>query len=137
MTTTADQATCSASSVAAGEPLAGTATVGSNWLLVEARGAWGRDAVTDSGLASEVQDALTAFSGKVLLVRRPDRRGGVTLVRARSEESGGSAIRQEIDSLDDLPGTDLEQGDDVSGSHRTSVGTASRRTWSCSRTGSS
>src|SRR3954464_10743375 len=93
---------CAAASLAAGEPLAGTATVASDWLLVEARGAWGRDAVADSGLAGDVQDALAAFSGKVLLVRRPERRRGVTIIRACSEESGGSATRQETGSLADL-----------------------------------
>ena len=50
MTSTAGQVTCAASSLAGGEALAGTATVASDWLLVEARGAWGRDAVVDSGL---------------------------------------------------------------------------------------
>ena len=78
MTTIGRPVTCSASSLEGGEPLAGTATVASDWLLVEARIAWGRDAVVDSGLAGNVQDALAAFSGKVLLVRRPERRGGVT-----------------------------------------------------------
>ena len=69
MTTVAEQVTCAASSLAGGEPLAGTATVASSWLLVEVRGAWGRDAVVDSGLAPEIQEALGAFPGKVLLVR--------------------------------------------------------------------
>jgi hypothetical protein len=107
--------TCAASSLAGGELLAGTATVASEWLLVEARLAWGRDAVVDSGLADDVQDALAAFSGKVLLVRRPERRGAVTVIHARSEESGGFATRQETGSLDDLPETDFEAGDAVSG----------------------
>src|SRR6185436_6089604 len=91
MTSTAGPVTCAASSLAGGEALAGTATVASSWLLVEARGAWGGDAVTDSGLPAAVQDALTAFPGKALLVRRPERRGAVTVIRARSEEAGGSA----------------------------------------------
>jgi hypothetical protein len=115
MTTVAEQVTCAASSLAGGEPLAGTATVASSWLLVEVRGAWGRDAVVDSGLAPEIQEALGAFPGKVLLVRRPDRRGGVTIIRARSEESGGSATRQEIGALVDLRQTDFEKGDGVAG----------------------
>ncbi len=116
MTTITEPVTCSASSLEVGEPLAGTATVASDWLLVEARMAWGRDAVVDSGLAGDVQDALVAFSGKVLLVRRPERRGGgVTVIRARSEESGGSATRQATDSLGDLPTTDFEAGELVTG----------------------
>ncbi len=115
MTTVAEQVTCAASSLAGGEPLAGTATVASSWLLVEARGAWGRDAVADSGLAPEIQEALGAFPGKVLLIRRPDRRGSVSIIRARSEEAGGSATRQEIGALDDLPHTDFEVGDEIAG----------------------
>jgi hypothetical protein len=115
MTAAALQETCAASSLAAGEPLAGTATVASDWLLVEARGAWGRDAVVDSGLSAAVQEALAAFSGKVLLVRRPERRGGVTVIRACSEESGGSATRQEVGSLADLQEADFEAGDQVAG----------------------
>ncbi len=115
MTTVAERETCAASSLAAGEPLAGTATVGFDWLLVEARRAWGRDAVADSGLSTEVKAALAAFPGKALLVRRPDRRGGVSVIRVRSEQSGGSARRQEIGSLEDLPGADLEAGDEIVG----------------------
>jgi hypothetical protein len=103
--------TCSASSLAAGEPLAGTASQGVSWLLVEFRGAWGRDAVADSGLPPVVREALSAFSGKVTLMRRPDRRQGVTLIRATVEESGGTAVRQELGSLDELPRADLEAGD--------------------------
>jgi hypothetical protein len=115
VTTIGERESCADSSLAAREPLAGTATLGSDWLLVEARRAWGRDAVADSGLSAEVQHSLAAFPGKVLLVRRPDRRDGVSLIRARSEERGGSVMRQQIGSLDDLPGTDLEAGDGVAG----------------------
>jgi hypothetical protein len=116
MTTITEPVTCSASSLEVGEPLAGTATVASDWLLVEARMAWGRDAVVDSDLAGDVQDALAAFSGKVLLVRRPERRGGgVTVIRARAEESGGSATRQAAGSLGNLARTDFEAGEALSG----------------------
>ncbi len=116
----------------------------------------------------------TAFPGKVVLVRRPDRRRGVTVIRATAGEHGGTVVRQELDSLDELPGADLERGDPIagpivlvcahgrrdaccarlgaaalrradaassrpsgSGSAPISAGTDSRRTCSCSRTGSS
>lgn len=115
MTTIADRETCAASSLAAAEPLAGTATVASDWLLVEARRAWGRDAVVDSGLAADVQESLAAFPGKVLLVRRPDRRGGVTVIRAHAEESGGTALRQEVGSLEELPLLNVQAGEPVAG----------------------
>lgn len=100
-------ATCSVASLAAGEPLAATATEAARWLLVEVRGSWGRDAVADSGLADPVQGALAAFMGKVLLIRRPDRRDGVTVIHARADESGGVATLRELGSLAELPGLDL------------------------------
>ena len=108
-------ATCSAASLAVGEPLAATATEAASWLLVEVRGAWGRDAVADSGLAEPVRGALEAFPGKVLLIRRPDRREGVTVIRATADERGGTATRRELGSLAELPSVDVEQGDPIAG----------------------
>ena len=81
--------TCSGASLAAGEPLPGTATQGVSWLLVEVRGSWGSDAVLDTTMSAAVRAALEAFSGKVVLMRRPDRRHGATLVRATVDEEGG------------------------------------------------
>jgi hypothetical protein len=107
--------TCSGSSVAAGESLAATATQGTNWLLVEVRGAWGRDAVADSGLPPGAREAMDEFPGKVILVRRPDRRGGVTVIRATVEEGRGTAFRQMLGSVEELPGADLERGDPTAG----------------------
>ena len=107
--------TWSAGSLAAREPLAGTATQGTSWLLVEVRGAWGRDAVADSGLAVTVRGVLDSFPGKVILMRRPDRRRGVTVIRATVGEAGGTVIRQELASLDELFQADLEQGDPALG----------------------
>jgi hypothetical protein len=107
--------TCSGSSLAAGEVLAGTATQGTNWLLVEVRGAWGRDAVADSGLAPAVRESMDSFPGTVILVRRPDRRRGVTVIKAIAEEGGGTAVWQELGMLDELPEADLEKGELVSG----------------------
>ncbi len=110
-----ETSTCCGSSLAAGEALAGTATQGTSWLLVEVRGAWGRDAVVDSGLPSAVRDAIDPFPGKVLLVRRPDRRRGVTVIQATVDEGGGTAVRQEFEALDELPGADLAKGDPAVG----------------------
>jgi hypothetical protein len=107
--------TCSGSSAAAGESLAATATQGTNWLLVEVRGAWGRDAVADSGLPPGAREAMDEFPGKVILVRRPDRRRGVTVIKAIAEEGGGTAVWQELGTLEELPGADLEKGELVSG----------------------
>lgn len=110
-----ETSTCSESSLAAGEPLAGTATQGTSWLLVEVRGAWGRDAVADSGLAPAVRESMDSFPGTVILVRRPERRRGVTVIKATAEEGGGTAVRQELGSLEEFPGADPEKGELASG----------------------
>lgn len=107
--------TCSDLSLAAGESLAGTATQGADWLLVEVRGAWGRDAIKDSGLAPTVSDQLTAHPGKVVLIRRPDRRAGGTVIRAEVREDGGRATRNEIASLEQLALADLPTGEAIAG----------------------
>ncbi len=115
MSDVSGQATCAGASLAAAEPLAGTATEGMRWLLVEVRGAWGRDAVADSGLSSEVATALATFPGKVIVVRRPDRRRGVTVIRAEVDEAGGDAVRQELESLAQLPAAVSGTGDSLVG----------------------
>lgn len=46
--------TCSGSSDAAGEPLAGSAPVASAWIVLEDPGPWGRDPLVDSALAGAV-----------------------------------------------------------------------------------
>jgi hypothetical protein len=108
-------ATCAGASLAAGESLAGTATEGVRWLLVEARAGWGRDAVADSGLPPDVAAALGAFPGKALLVRRADRRTGVTVIRAEVDEAGGTAVRQELGSLAEIPDALSDRGEPVAG----------------------
>ncbi len=69
--------TCSAVSLACGEPLRATASVVRNWVLVEHPGAWGPAALTDSGLPAHVAQGLAAAARRhrfrVLLVRRPVR----------------------------------------------------------------
>ena len=66
--------TCSA--LSAGEPLAGTATTAQRFLMLEHRGRWGRDALEDTPLEPSDDEVAAAFDGRVLLIRRPDRRGG-------------------------------------------------------------
>lgn len=60
--------TCSELSSA--EPLAGTATVASSFLLLEHRGRWGRDALEDTELLPEHRARADAFDGRVMLIRR-------------------------------------------------------------------
>jgi hypothetical protein len=107
--------TCADASLAAGEPLAATATEGTEWLLLEVRGAWGRDAVADTVLAPEVRATLADFDGKVALVRRPDRRTGVALFRASVREGGGTITRLELESHEELPGADPGRAEPVVG----------------------
>ena len=59
------------------EPLQATASIVRNWLLVEHPGAWGPDALTQSGLPGRVAAGLAERSRRhgfrTLLLRRPDR----------------------------------------------------------------
>jgi hypothetical protein len=94
--------TCSASSLAAGEPLAGTATQARRWLLIEAPGAWARD-VDETELPTAVREAVDGFDGRVQLVRRPDRKAGEQIAFvAESREAGG--VLRRLRSLDDPDG---------------------------------
>ena len=70
-------AACSAGSLAASEPLAGTASVAQSWVVIEQPGPWGRQALTDSHLDPLIGESLVAASADsgttVLLARHPDR----------------------------------------------------------------
>ena len=93
-------ATCADASAAAGEALPGTSTQATDWLVVEQRGLWGRDAVADTELPGGIREVLGSFSGSVLLARRPERRGPETFVfRATSHEAGGTLTRHALPEL--------------------------------------
>lgn len=78
----------------AAEPLAGTATVASRFLVVEHRGRWGRDPLDDeTGLDGWRHHAATGFDGRVLLVRRPDRRRGTEAAFAADVDHAGGKLR--------------------------------------------
>jgi hypothetical protein len=68
---------CSLRSLAAREPLAGTASTIRHWLLVEHAGPWGRDGLLDArlpvGLGRDLRDLERRTGARVLLIRRPDR----------------------------------------------------------------
>jgi hypothetical protein len=68
---------CSFAAAAAGDPLEGTAPRGDRWLLVEHPGPWPSQALT--ALPPAVADALSGWTGRVVLVRRSGRfrRSGV------------------------------------------------------------
>ncbi len=68
---------CSLRSLAAGEPLAGTASTIRHWLLIEHAGPWGRDGLLDARLPDGLGRELRALEGRtgarVLLIRKPRR----------------------------------------------------------------
>jgi hypothetical protein len=68
---------CSLRSLAAGEPLAGTASTIRHWLLLEHPGPWGRDGLLDArlpaGLGRELRALESRTGARVLLIRRTGR----------------------------------------------------------------
>ena len=68
---------CSSRSLAADEPLAGTASMIRHWLLIEHPGPWGRDGLLDArlpdGLGKDLRILERRTGARVLLIRRPDR----------------------------------------------------------------
>jgi hypothetical protein len=96
----ASQLTCSASSLAAGEDLAGTATQATRWLLIETREVWARD-VEETELAAHVREAVEGFDGRVLMIRRPDRRDDDPIAFVAETTEAGGVVRR-LARLDDL-----------------------------------
>ena len=74
-----DLSRCSAASRHRGDPQAGTAPVAARWLLVEHQGPWSKQPLhtppLNGALGAEVDKLCASFGGRVLLVRRPGRRG--------------------------------------------------------------
>jgi hypothetical protein len=68
---------CSLRSLAADEPLAGTASTIRRWLLIEHAGPWGRDGLLDArlpdGLGRELRGLERRTGARVLLIRKPHR----------------------------------------------------------------
>lgn len=94
--------------LSAGEPLAGTASVAARFLLLEHCGRWGRDVFEGTRLPEGDREAAAAFDGRVLLIRRPDRRanGARCSYRADSAADGGALYR----------GDDRGEGERLTGS---------------------
>lgn len=94
--------------------VAGTASRVDNWLLVEYRGLWSRDALGGSGLSDQVKAALRAqiaalAPAKLLFVRRRERRDreGLAVFFARSEPGGELLTRWHVRGYEELVGLDL------------------------------
>jgi hypothetical protein len=95
------------SELSSASPLPGTATVAKRFLLLEQRGAWGRDVLEDTVLPEPARAEAHAFDGRVLLIRRPDRRGdeGHTYCAEVTEEGGAvyRGLRPEEGRQEDRP----------------------------------
>jgi len=127
--------TCSQASLDTGEPLAGSATEAPRWLLVEVRGAWGRDPLADTDLPPGVRERLAEMEGRVTFVRRPDRRAGAVVVDVRVDEEGGSARRLELPALADVAELDLDRDAEPVGAAFVLVCGHGRRDACCARLG--
>jgi hypothetical protein len=102
------------------EPLAATASRIDNWFLIEYRGLWTRDALPGSGLSDQVKqhlrDQVAAVPhGRLLFIRRPDRRGRPELVAFAASSRPGelSLTRFEFEAYEDLRGVQLREGSPV------------------------
>ena len=91
------------------EPLGATASRVDHWLLVEYRGLWSHDALTGSGMSTEVKARLRSLVGerrpaKIILIRRPDRRhhDGVHVYAAESLVGEERISHLELGSHEDL-----------------------------------
>ena len=98
---------CSEESLAADEPLSGTAPFARAWIVIESPGTWGRDAVADGGLPDAVRETMMgakAAGVTVLLARHPDRlerdRHSDRHVWVARSAAGGMLLRHAV--LDDL-----------------------------------
>lgn len=102
--TAGDQPRCAAESRVRAEPLAGTASRVTRWVLVEQPGAWGRDALVESRLDASLGRALQAAGRehgfRPLLIRRPGWRkadGARRVYLARTRPDGGWLERLDVD----------------------------------------
>jgi hypothetical protein len=102
------------------EPLAATASRIDNWFLVEYRGLWTRDALPGSGLSDQVKQHLreqvaSVPHGRLVFVRRPDRRGSPRLLAftAASRPGETRVTRTEFETYEDLRGVELGTGAEV------------------------
>jgi hypothetical protein len=105
---------CSEGSIAAGEPLAGTAPTAQCWIVIEQPGPWGRAALTESRLDPEVGRALVAAmqdtGTRVILARHGARRAiaGPRRLWVAHTAPGTAVLREgEIDDVRALLGWDL------------------------------
>jgi hypothetical protein len=108
---------CRDASLAAGEPLAGSAAAKtSSWLVLETREPWGPRGIDDSGLPGSVQERLNELSDahrtlRIQLIRKPGReasKSGFCLYLAHSERAARSLTLVSLASLEQLCTLDLD-----------------------------
>jgi hypothetical protein len=87
---------CSVEALAREEPLYATASLVSSWLLIEQPGAWGPDALTESGFPSEIASELEqrASDVRILLIRNRAAPGNGRLFF--KAHSGGEGLQPAI-----------------------------------------
>jgi len=97
-----------------GEPLGATASRIDHWFLIEYRGLWTHDALAGSGLSDQVKARLreqvrAVPNGRLLFVRRPDRRRAETLLAFTADSRAGNERLRRFDlgSHEDLRELDL------------------------------
>ena len=105
---------CAAEARARGDELAGTASTVRGFLLLEHAGSWGVDALRDArlpeGLGAHLRAASRRHGVRVLLARRPGRRGREGRARvfaARAAGAGSWLETTELDRIDDVRDLDL------------------------------
>ena len=104
---------CSAISLAWGEPMHATASIVRHWLLIEHPGAWGPDALAESGLPPHLSAGLSALSDehgvRVLLLRRPVRPSDATrqVFLAHTGRHNRWIEERVVDDLDELLAVDV------------------------------
>jgi hypothetical protein len=97
----------------AGDPLEGTATKATVWLLLEYREVWARKAVTDNNLPGLVQaylDAqLAAIPGsRLLFIKRPEATGArLRFFIARADETTPELYEFDLAGYEELLGLDI------------------------------
>ena len=92
---------------ARGEPLSATASRVDHWLVVEYHGMWARDPLAGSRIPDAVKEHLRAElaslpRSRLLFVRRPHERDGVSVFVARSRERDRRLAGVRVESYDEL-----------------------------------
>ena len=90
---------CSLASLAATEPLAGSAPTERSWLFIEAAMPWGRQALAESRLPDAVRERLMGLVGvRVQLIRRhgAESSSGVAIIAATATTDGFAVERARL-----------------------------------------